>query len=604
MKTILTTLLFLLFSIAAFSQAPELLNYQAVLRNSAGAISQNQPVSVEFIIHSGSASGPNVYTENHNATTNEYGLVNLQIGKGSTTAGNFANVDWAANKYFLETIVDGASAGTQEMVSVPYSLYATRSGSADDDFDTDPANELQLLSISGDQLSLTDGGTVTIPQSPTYWEPNGNKIHNTNAGDVGIGTDTPTDKLHVVGTFKVAGNDSEFRLPNFGADPNFKDVLAGVFTGIDAGPQLRFNNTERNDFVDIGVNKDNSFVIETAVDDVKMIVKQNGNVGIGTSDAYHTFEVQTVEGIGTPTVDQQTNTSAGVYDNVDVWQSFTAGQTAYLARVDVFSYLGPFTGIMKIYEGQGTGGKVLHSQHYSFSAGGGWQTTILTKPLRVTAGQKYTLFFPNLNWMVTSDPYPGGQSDFGPNDDNLFKTYNVSSITSNVALAIHNGMVGIGTNTPREKLEVVGNICHTGSIGACSDKRYKTDFQAIVNPLEKIQQLNGLYYNWKTEEFPDKQFTDERQIGVIAQEVEVFFPEIVLTDEQGYKSVDYSKLAPILLEAIKEQQQMIEQLQANNGEMANQIQTMQANLSSRLDALESSLVLSANLSQRVTNSDE
>lgn len=78
--------------------------------------------------------------------------------------------------------------------------------------------------------------------------------------------------------------------------------------------------------------------------------------------------------------------------------------------------------------------------------------------------------------------------------------------------------------------------------------------------------LNGVTYHWRTDEFPQKNFTDSLQIGVIAQEVEKIYPHLVFTDTDGYKSVDYSKLTPILLEAIKEQQQMIkmQQLELEN----------------------------------------
>jgi len=59
-------------------------------------------------------------------------------------------------------------------------------------------------------------------------------------------------------------------------------------------------------------------------------------------------------------------------------------------------------------------------------------------------------------------------------------------------------------------------------------------------------------------------FNAEKQIGVIAQEVEAIYPELVSTDENGYKSVSYEKFTPILIEAIKEQQAIIDELKAKN----------------------------------------
>ena len=74
-------------------------------------------------------------------------------------------------------------------------------------------------------------------------------------------------------------------------------------------------------------------------------------------------------------------------------------------------------------------------------------------------------------------------------------------------------------------------------------------------------QLNGVNYFWKTTEFPQKVFTKDKQIGFIAQDIEKIYPEVVFTGKDGYKSVDYSRLTPILVEAIKELQKLIEKMQ-------------------------------------------
>ena len=131
------------------------------------------------------------------------------------------------------------------------------------------------------------------------------------------------------------------------------------------------------------------------------------------------------------------------------------------------------------------------------------------------------------------------------------------------------GNIGVGTVTPAQKLSVNGNICYVGSIGACSDIRYKKNVTNLNNSLSNILQLQGVNYYWKTDEFPENNFTKEKQIGFIAQDIEKFYPEVILTDNNGYKSVDYSRLTPILVEAIKEQQQQIETLNLKNAQLQN-----------------------------------
>jgi hypothetical protein len=142
--------------------------------------------------------------------------------------------------------------------------------------------------------------------------------------------------------------------------------------------------------------------------------------------------------------------------------------------------------------------------------------------------------------------------------------------------------VGIGTTSPTEALHVVGNICYTGTSGACSDIRYKKDFAQLTKPLENILKINGLYYYWKKDEFPDKQFTSNRQIGFIAQDIEKIYPELVMTDKDGYKSVDYSRLTPVLVEAMKEQQKIIDKQQADIDAMKKDNEQIKAALQTLL----------------------
>jgi hypothetical protein len=127
-------------------------------------------------------------------------------------------------------------------------------------------------------------------------------------------------------------------------------------------------------------------------------------------------------------------------------------------------------------------------------------------------------------------------------------------------IQLMNGNVGIGTAAPTQKLHVVGNICYTGAIAACSDFRYKTNINPIQNSLTKLMQLQGVNYYWKTLEYSNMDFSDRKQIGFIAQDLEKIFPEMVFTDDKGYKSIDYSRLTPVLVETIKEQQKEIEEV--------------------------------------------
>lgn len=124
------------------------------------------------------------------------------------------------------------------------------------------------------------------------------------------------------------------------------------------------------------------------------------------------------------------------------------------------------------------------------------------------------------------------------------------------------GNVGIGTTSPSVSLQVAGDII-ANSIAGSSDARFKSNILPIENPLQKVQQLRGVTFDWKTKEFPERAFNDNRALGFIAQEVEQVLPEVVQTEKtaEGYKSVQYDKVVALLVEAIKEQQKQIEVLQ-------------------------------------------
>ncbi len=120
MKRIFYTLVLGILSLSVLAQSPQMFNYQAVLRNDAGEPRASQDVTIRIDIVKGDAGGPQVFTETHNTATNEFGLVNLQIGSNQS----LEVVDWSADDYFIQVIVDGTIMGTTQLLSVPYALHA------------------------------------------------------------------------------------------------------------------------------------------------------------------------------------------------------------------------------------------------------------------------------------------------------------------------------------------------------------------------------------------------------------------------------------------------------------------------------------------------
>jgi hypothetical protein len=121
--------------------------------------------------------------------------------------------------------------------------------------------------------------------------------------------------------------------------------------------------------------------------------------------------------------------------------------------------------------------------------------------------------------------------------------------------------VGAGSTTPRMSVtttgvDVAGTINASGGCNT-SDIRFKKNLQPINQSLGKLMSLEGVSFEWKTDEYKDKGFREGRHYGVIAQKVEKVLPEVVSTGSDGTKAVAYTELIPVLIEAIKEQQKMI-----------------------------------------------
>lgn len=127
-----------------------------------------------------------------------------------------------------------------------------------------------------------------------------------------------------------------------------------------------------------------------------------------------------------------------------------------------------------------------------------------------------------------------------------------------------------------------GDVYVSGNFTQSSDVRYKSNIATLPNALDTILNLRGVTYEWKRDEFKDKNFKAGKQIGFIAQEVEKILPELVRTDANGYKSVAYVNVVPVLVEALKTQQQQIQALRTQTTQQQAQYHA----LLQRLERLE------------------
>ena len=187
MKKITTTLLSLLIITSAFAQSPDMMTYQAVIRDAGGNLVRNTQIGMRISIVQTAPDGTEVYTEEYSVTTNANGLVSVKIGSGSddsstsagtlksseavsgtnVSGGGFSSIDWTDGPYFIKVETDPAGGtnftitGTSQLLSVPYAKYAESSGN----------------------VKFTDGDNS---DDAVYTK-----------GNVGIGTSDPQVPLHI-----------------------------------------------------------------------------------------------------------------------------------------------------------------------------------------------------------------------------------------------------------------------------------------------------------------------------------------------------------------------------------------------------------------------
>ncbi len=194
MKKILIILAAVLLTVNVFSQTPDAFKYQTVVRDANGNAMVSANVDFQISILESSTTGNSVYVETFSSATNQFGLVNLEIGNGTLVSGDFTTINWSNNLHFVKIevdIFDGnglQEMGASQLLSVPYALNAksaenvfsgdygdlsnqptiptqtsdltNNSGfiTSPDDADADPNNEIQTISKTGTTVTLSNSG--------------------------------------------------------------------------------------------------------------------------------------------------------------------------------------------------------------------------------------------------------------------------------------------------------------------------------------------------------------------------------------------------------------------------------------------------------------
>ncbi len=187
MKNLLFTLACLLFVTTIWAQVPESFKYQAVARDASGVVINNQSIGVQVSIVQTSIYGASVYVENFTTTSNNFGLININVGTGEVVIGDFGAIDWSDDAYFVKIAMD-LTGGTNyltysisQLMSVPYALHSKTAESANEN---DPMflawNKSDGISITESQVSDLSHFTNADETDPVFLN---SMAHNITATD-------------------------------------------------------------------------------------------------------------------------------------------------------------------------------------------------------------------------------------------------------------------------------------------------------------------------------------------------------------------------------------------------------------------------------------
>lgn len=561
-------ILFIAMSIVTFfvfAQTPESFKYQAVIRDNVGQLIASQLITVRISIHQTTETGTVVFQESFTETTTEHGLISINIGQGSLLSGNFSTIDWASDVYFLQTEIDLGSGyedlGTTQLLSVPYALFSAGT------VETDPI--FGASAASG--ISSTDINTWNSFSSP--WSIGSSLIYY-NGGNVGIGTNTPTGLLHLNGPNTGEGN----------------VLFQGVYKGTPGDPPISGGGTRMMWYPDkasfrsgrvTGTQWDKDSIGNYSFATGENVKAKGANSMAWGQTTSATGLRSTAWGASTvASGDRSTAWGQGNTASGNMSTSFGEGNTATSYAEVMFGRFGT------TYTMSGTGAANWATTDRLFSIGNGTGSGSRSNALTLLKNG-------NLGLGV-DDPegYRLYVNSAGSGSTNA-TVFVENSASNGVALKVNTATtegsvlvtqdgtgyalrcdymtpfrtvfivagdnVGIGLANPDQRL-VVYNGTTTGKYTTTgwthsSDVRLKKNILDLEPTLEKLLLLEPKRYDFKTEES-----NNSVHIGLIAQEVELLFPEFVFTGADGMKSIAYGEMVPVLIQSLKEQQNQIDQL--------------------------------------------
>ena len=551
---------FTLFSASA--QEFQKMSYQAVIRNAGNALVANANVGMRISILQGSATGPAIYVETHNTTTNVNGLATIQIGGGTIVTGAFVDIPWSSYLFLLKTETDPTGGtnytitGTSQLMSVPYALYAEKSGNAWGTSGNAGTN------ASFNFIGTTDDKDIVFKRNGVAAGRIGNG--NVSLGVEALSSSTTGSQNTAIGKSSMYFNTSGAYNTAIGSDALLLNTT-GLYNTASGSAALSYNTTgSRNTATGLGALLSNS--------------TGNDNTSIGFHALYNQISANANTAIGAKALHKNTfginNTATGMSAlelNTTGLNNTATGMNALKANT-VANNNAAFGFEALFANTSGDANTAIGTRSLSASTSGFNNTAIGFEAMKLNvAGGFNTVLGSQALFSQTL-----GNENTAIGTEALYALTNGGANTaigrgalSTLTNGTNNIGVGVGANVPSingsNQIRLGNaNIAYFGcqvALSVTSDSRWKSDIKKTSLGLDFINKLNPVSYTRKNDD------SKKLEYGFIAQEMDATLNQldaknngIITKDDAGMYSVRYNDLLAPMVKAIQEQQIMIEQL--------------------------------------------
>jgi len=353
------------------------------------------------------------------------------------------------------------------------------------------------------------------------------------------------------------------------------------FSSFAAGRYAEANHDRTFVFSDGGIN---GYVSFASTDERQFLINAGNGVGINTNSPTAALHVNGEIRLGQGSNEYHIREVLGA--DPDPWCSYISSNGIAIGNdAGTNRQMFMFT--------DGVGSNNVFTVATSENSGSSWQadfviqqngrvgigTTSPGYPLQIDGGTDASLS--GGGWLTvgptTSNNITIDNNEIMARNNGAAASLNFNSGSGDVFMCNGGGDVGIGDNSASYQLDVNGDIeCTT--LHETSDVRFKKDISSITDALTIVSDLRGVKYAWDRDAFPNKGFDEYRHLGLIAQEVQSVLPEAVVADKQGYMSVNYSHLTPLLIEAVKDLKAENDQIKSEQVEKSAQIEQLQTQI--------------------------